>query len=137
MFALPTVGRLALIAVSLALIVFGVWKTAVEVYQVGFAAGETKERVLWQKWYAEETTKANARAEEIERSARAEQQQAAQRSEQAAEQIDKLRQEIAKNKTKYNTVYNRQAAVVCQQPDGVYLGLDFSNRWNEINAEGR
>lgn len=105
------------------------------VYNKGRQSGIDDTTKSWKEKYDRDTAALNKRISDTEADSRHNADLAKLELETANGKIDSLREELKKQRSKYDSyVYDHSGKVVCKTDSYIFLGPDFSAKWNEINS---
>lgn len=108
------------------------------VYAKGVQQGVADTTKKWQDKYNRDVDALNNKITETEKISVEQANKAKLAMETSDKRIAELQAKIAKERAKYDSlIYTSSGNVACVVPEGqsIYLGPDFSAKWNEINRE--
>lgn len=106
------------------------------VYNKGRQAGIDDTTKSWKEKYDRDTAALNKRIADVEQLSKDNAEIAKLELETANGKISTLQEELRKQRSKYDSyVYNQNGAIVCKTDGSIFLGADFSTKWNELNAQ--
>lgn len=104
------------------------------VYNDGRKAGIEDTTKTWKEKYDRDIGVLNKKISDVESASRHNAELAKLELETANSKLTALQEELKKQRAKYDSyVYDRQGKVVCKTDTPIFLGPDFSTKWNELN----
>lgn len=106
------------------------------VYNDGRKSGIDDTTKTWKEKYDRDVGVLNKRIADVEQLSKDNAEIAKLELETANGKISTLQEELRKQRSKYDSyVYNQNGAIVCKTDGSIFLGADFSTKWNELNKE--
>lgn len=106
------------------------------VYNDGRKSGIDDTTKTWKEKYDKDIAALNKRISDTEEQSRKNADAAKLELTTANDKISALQEELKKQRSKYDSyVYDHSGKVVCKTDGPIFLGPDFSAKWNEINSQ--